>query len=165
MTIFTWKLLTFVAKLLSDTKFGSLYIGLLGQNRCPARYGTMRKFWKGKMWIIHFEKYVFELQITYCMAPSAKMAQAVQKFAFLRPPYWPKWNFYGVIQTAKGSPRPILGWYQVRRKSLEPFLRASKLTKIGQTFHISPCRDKYTFAHLVSTKTKFAFSINFFRSL
>ena len=92
---------------------------------------------------------------------SSKSHKRFKSSHFWGPPSGQSEIFTGWPKVSKGSPRPKLGWYQVWRKSLEPFLRGSKLTHFGQTFHICPCGDKYTCAHAVSTKTKFAFSINF----
>ena len=115
---------------------------------------------RGSIFFVNFFSFEFFDRLKKISSKSDKRFRSSH---FWGPPSGQSEIFTGWAKLPKGSPRPKLGWYQVWRKSLEPFLRAPKLLDFGQNLHISPCGDKYTCAHVVSTKTKFAFSINFFR--
>ena len=96
---------------------------------------------------------------------SSKSDKRFRSSHFWGPPSGQSEIFTGWTKVSKGSPWPKLGWYQVWRKSLELFLRASKLPDYGQKFHISPCGDKYTPMCAVSAETKFVFNQFLFASL
>ena len=128
------------------------------------KYADFRGLWRhqgAKKGVrVNFLKFLFLLYFFLNIWKiSLKSVQRFKSRYFWGPSCGQTSVFTGWPTPPKDSPHPILGWYEVSLKSLEPFLHLSNFTHFGQNFQSGPCRRDYGRTYTVSARNEISFPI------